>query len=349
MTFRAGPAALATPLPPSSRSRCPRARDRARARPPPCGYALRAGCPGGEPPPPATLLAPSRHRTRSSPPAPPRLSRYRRRPAACGGRGRDTGRRRAATPATRPHRTPTPPPPPPPFRLARCWEASAAPPGKSSPARGMAARSGGWVGRTDYNSRQAPLLGSTFPSPPGTSGVSPRATWGGRPRRAGLREELWRGRALARGSVRERFCCSSGQRWGVSCRHIAPRLHWGPGEDWARSACGERGAFVPHLCGGKASTAFAARCNGALLPGRCKSSTNTALLLTFPREVFSQAPKNVVALVWEVAALQFEGVLKGLGAWVYWSSAYPEKINTCLRNAGARDSDCVCVFLLAVV
>lgn len=68
-----------------------------------------------------------------------------------------------------------------------------------------------------------------------------------------------------------------------------------------------------------------------------------------PGGVFPQAPKTVVALVWEAAALQSEGVLRGLDTWVYRSCAYPEKINACPRNAGGRDSDCICVFLLAVV
>lgn len=65
-------------------------------------------------------------------------------------------------------------------------------------------------------------------------------------------------------------------------------------------------------------------------------------------EVFPQAPKNVVALMWDAAALQSEGVLRGLDTWVYGSSAYPEKINACPRNAGARDSGCICACLLAV-
>lgn len=108
---------------------------------------------------PNPLLTLSRHHTRSAPPAPPHLWRCRRRPAE-GGKRSKTPRGRAAMPGAKPHRSHAPP-----FCFAKRCEVTAAPPGKCSPARGMAARSGG---KENYNSRQIPRLG--FPPRPAAEG-----------------------------------------------------------------------------------------------------------------------------------------------------------------------------------
>lgn len=111
---------------------------------------------------PARLPAPSEHRTRSAPTAPPHLRPCTRRPAK-GGKQSKTPRGRAATLGAKPHRSL-----PPPFCFAKRWEVTAAPPGKCSPARGMAARSSG---KENSNSRQKPRLGF-LPKPAVEGGAS---------------------------------------------------------------------------------------------------------------------------------------------------------------------------------
>lgn len=54
-----------------------------------------------------------------------------------------------------------------------------------------------------------------------------------------------------------------GRGWWSQVQAHTSRLYQGLGDDWRSSAWGERGASVPHLCSGKASSAFVSHCNGA--------------------------------------------------------------------------------------